>query len=86
MPPHLLTNFEIQKHFQIGPRFDGVYSRDSLPNKIKDGAYMINLDEYADVSTHLIPLYCKNDEMFIAIDLEMDMFLKKLEKLFSIKT
>ena len=47
---------------------------------------MINLDEYADVSTHLIPLYCKNDEMFIAIDLEMDMFLKKLEKLFSIKT
>ena len=47
---------------------------------------MINLDEYADVSTHLIPLYCKNHEMFIAIDLEMDMFLKKLEKLFSIKT
>ena len=63
MPPHPLTNFEIQKHFQIGPRFNGVYSRDNIPNKIKDGAYMIKLDEYADVSTHLIPLYCKNDEI-----------------------
>ena len=27
MPPHLLTNFEIQKHYQNEPRFNGVYSR-----------------------------------------------------------
>ena len=44
MPPHLLTNFEIQKYYQIEPRFNGVYSIDNLP-KIKDGAYVINLDE-----------------------------------------
>ena len=49
--PHLLTNFEIQKHYQDEPRFNGVYSRDNLP-KIKDGAYVINLDEYSDIGTH----------------------------------
>ena len=43
MPPHRLTNFEIQK-YQNEPKFNGVFSRDNLPNKIKDGAYVINLD------------------------------------------
>ena len=44
MPPHLLTKFDIQKYYQNEPRFNGVYSRDNLL-KIKDGAYVINLDE-----------------------------------------
>ena len=39
IPPHPLTNFEIQIYYQNGPRFNGVYSRDNLPDKIKDGAY-----------------------------------------------
>ena len=43
-----LTNFEIQKYYQNEPRFNGGYSRDNLP-KIKDGAYIINLDEYSDI-------------------------------------
>ena len=43
MPPHLLTKFDIQKYYQNEPRFNGVYSRDDLL-KIKDGAYVINLD------------------------------------------
>ena len=43
MPPHFLTNFEIQKSYQNEPRFNGVCSRDNLP-RIKDGAYLINLD------------------------------------------
>ena len=30
MPPHFLTNFEIQKYYQNKPRFNGVYSRDNL--------------------------------------------------------
>ena len=34
------------------PRFNGVYSRDNLPNKIKDGAYVIVLDECSDIGTH----------------------------------
>ena len=56
MPSHPLTNFEIQKHYQNKPRFNGAYSRDNLP-KIKDGADVINLDEYSDIGTHCFALY-----------------------------
>ena len=56
MLPHPLTNFEIQKYYQNEPRFNGVYSRDNLP-EIKDGAYIINLDEYSDIGTHWVALY-----------------------------
>ena len=45
MPLHPLTNFEIEKYYQIKPRFNGVFSRNNLSKKIKDGAYVINLDE-----------------------------------------
>ena len=60
MTPHPLTNFEIQVYYQNEPRFIGVYSRDSLPDKIRDGAYVINLDEYSDIGTHWIALYVNN--------------------------
>ena len=63
MPPHPLTNFEIQKYYQNEPRFNGVFSRNNLPKKIKDGAYVINLDEYADVGTHWIALFCNRNEI-----------------------
>ena len=51
MPSHPLTNFEIQKYYQNKPKFNGVYSRINL-HKIKDGAYVINLDEYKSIGTH----------------------------------
>ena len=54
MPPHPLTNFEIQKYYRNKPRFNGIYSRDNLQNKIKDGAHVINIDEYSDTGTHWI--------------------------------
>ena len=56
MPPHPLTNFEIQKYYQNESRFNGVCFRDNLP-KIKDGAYVINLDEYSDIGGHWRALY-----------------------------
>ena len=59
MPPHPLTNFEISK-YQNEPRFHGVYSWDNL-QKIKDGAYIINLDEYSDIGTHWVALYIQNN-------------------------
>ena len=52
MPPHPLTNFEIQEYYKNESEFNGVYSRDNLLDKIKDGAYIINLDEYYDIRTH----------------------------------
>ena len=59
MQPHPLTNFEIQEYYQNEPRFNGVYSRDSL-SKIKDEAYVINLYEYSDIGTHWVALYVWN--------------------------
>ena len=60
IPPHPLTNFEIQSYYKNKSRFNGVYSRDNLPDKIKDGAYVINLDEYSDTRTHWVSLYVNN--------------------------
>ena len=60
MPHHLLTNIEIQKYYQNEPKFNGVYSRDNL-TEIKDGAYIISLDEYSDIGTHWVALYLNND-------------------------
>ena len=43
--------------------FNGVYSRENLLDKIKDGAYVINLDEYSDIRTHWIALYVQNNDV-----------------------
>ena len=45
MPPHPLPSFEVQEYYQDEPRFNGVFSRNNLPKKIKDCPYVINLDE-----------------------------------------
>ena len=79
--PHPLTNFEIQAYYQNEPIFNGVFSRDNLPNNsnnnnnnnnnnkqppkrigsaIKNGAYVIDLDEYRDIGTHWVALYVNN--------------------------
>ena len=63
MRPYPLTNFETQKYYQNEPRFNGVFSRNNLPKKIKDGANVINLDEYADVGAHWIALFCNRSEI-----------------------
>ena len=68
MSLHLLRNIEIQKYYQNESKFNGVYSKDNSPNKIKDGEYIINLDEYADISIH-----CN-------IYFDMNIFLKNLKK------
>ena len=68
MPPQPLTNFEIRKYVENEPKFNGVYSRDNLPERsstetIKNGAYVINLNENADIGTHWIALYAKNNKV-----------------------
>ena len=40
-----------------------MYSRNNLPNKIKKGAYVINLDEYENTSTHWVSLFVKQKYM-----------------------
>ena len=61
--PHPLKNFEIKRYYQNEPRFNGVFSRNALPEKIKDGAYVINLDEYTDIGAHWIALFCNRNEI-----------------------
>ena len=34
-----------------------------MPNKIKDGAYVINLDEHSDIGAHWVALYVKNNDI-----------------------
>ena len=63
MPPQPLTNFEMQKYYKNEPRFNADFSRKNLPKKIKDGTYVINLDEYADVDTNWIALFCNRNEI-----------------------
>ena len=86
IPPHPLTNFEIQKYYENEPIFNGVYSKNNLPNKIKDGAYVKNLDEHKDTGTHWIALFCKKKKLFVLMVLELNIYLKKLKNLLVIKT
>ena len=85
MPLHPLTNFEIQKYYQNEPKFNGVYSRKRL-SKIKDGSYIINLDEYGtmyideSIGTHWIALHvsAKNVTYFDSFGVEH--FPKEIRK------
>ena len=56
---HPLTNIEISEYYKNEPRFNGVYCRNNLPNKIKKGAYVINLDEYENTGMHWVSLFVK---------------------------
>ena len=61
MQPHPLTNCEIQKFYQNELIFHSVYCRDNLLDQIKDGEYIINLDEYSDIGTHWIAFCVSNN-------------------------
>ena len=62
LPFHPLTNIGRSEYYKNEPRFNGVYSRNNLPNKIKKGAYIINLDEYENTGTHWVSLFVKTNE------------------------
>ena len=93
MLPHPLTNFEIQKYYQNEPRFNGSFSRDNLP-RIKDGAHIINLDEYSDSGTHCVALHLgeaspkdvQNNNITYLILSEQNIFGKKFVNNKTIKT
>ena len=56
-PPHPLTNFEIEKYYENEPQFQGVFSRNSLPTKSKDGGYIVNLDDLGKPGTHWVAIF-----------------------------
>ena len=59
---------------------NGVSSRDNLPNKIKNVAYGTNLDEYADVGTHWIALFCTEIEVIYFGSFGVEHIPKEIKK------
>ena len=57
-----LTNFEIEKYYQNGPKFNGVYSTNNL-SKLMGWGYIINLDECESIGTHCIALYMNTENL-----------------------
>ena len=58
--------------------FGGVYSRNNLP-KIKDQAYIINLDEFKSTGIHWIVLHVNHNNVLYIDSLTLNIFQKKLE-------
>ena len=79
MPFHPLTNFEIQKYYQLEPKFNSVCSRNNIP-KIKDGTYALSLDEFKSVGTHWKALYVNRDNMIYFDSFEVEQIPKKIRK------
>ena len=79
MPPHPLTNFEIQKYYQNETKFNGVYSRNNLP-KAKDGTYVIKLDEYKSIGTHWIALYLNAENVTYFDSFGVEHVLKEIKR------
>ena len=78
MPPYPLTNFEIRKYYKNKPRFNGVFSRNNLPQKNKGwGLY--------NKSWWICMNFLKKMKLFISIALVLNIFLKKLKNLWEMK-
>ena len=86
IPPHPLTNFEIQKYYDNESRFKGVLSRDNLPKEIKDGAYAINLDEHADTGTHWISLFYNKNKIVYFDSFGVEHIPEEIKEVIGIKT
>ena len=78
--PHPLTNFEIQKCYQNEPKLHGLYSRDNLLEKMKDGVYVINLEEYFDTGPHWTALYALNNDVTYFDSFGVEYIRKKVKK------
>ena len=67
-----INKYRNNQYYKNEPRFNGVYSRNNLPNKIKKGAYVINLDEYENTGTHWVSLFVKPKYTvyFVSFDVE----------------
>ena len=57
-----------------------------MPKKIKDGAYIINLDEYADIVTHWIALFCNRNEITYFDSFGVEHVPKEIKKFINIKS
>ena len=57
-----------------------MYSRNNLPNKIKKGAYVRNLDEYENTDTHWVSLFVKANEVIYFDSFGVEHISKEVNK------
>ena len=62
MSIHPLPNFKMKIYYQNKPKFNCIYFRNNLP-KIKDGTYVINLDEFKSIRNHWIALFVNGNNI-----------------------
>ena len=62
MPPHPLTNYEIQNYYENETKFNCTYSTSNL-SKLKDEVYITNPDEYKSVGSNWISFYVNDDNV-----------------------
>ena len=67
MLPHPLPNFKLHKYYQNEPKFNAINSRINLL-KIKDSAYVVNVDEYESIETHWIALHVNGSNRIASYD------------------
>ena len=79
-PFHPLTNIEVSEYYKNEPRFNNVYSSNNLPNKIKKGAYVINLDEYENTGTHWVSLFVKANKVIYFDSFGIEHIPKEINK------
>ena len=84
---HPSTNFEIYKYYQNESRFNRVFSRDNLPNKIKKRSLCNKPWWICRMLEHIGLLYfVLKLKLFTLTTLEWNTFLKKLKNSLEIKT
>ena len=76
LPFHPLTNLEINEYYKNEPRFNGVYSRNNLPNKIKKGIKTNEAIYFDSFGVEHIP---KEINEFINSDMTKSSSLKRIK-------
>ena len=67
------------KYKNVEPKFNGVYSRNNLPEE-KDGAYVINLDGNKPIETPWIALHINGDNVTYFDSFGVELTPKKIKK------
>ena len=82
-----LINSEVNLIFTWSANFVVVYTNvaNNLP-KIKDEAYVINLDKYSDIGTHWIALYASNNNVTYFDSFGVEHIPKEIKTFFSKST
>ena len=52
-----------QQYYQNESQFNDIYSKINLTKIVKDGVYVINLDENDSIGTYWFAMYIKNDKV-----------------------